>query len=480
MATRARNFIEKTLGMIFGPAHILTKLLRGSDDSQTDLESQTASLHPLIATNGSFNSSTQHIDGSEGPSHAETTQTSHLGDQESNLDPDLPLPIEGPSRIFVHRNGGQDCLGLIVTEEMVQITQKIASKVQILRKHQSSYDDIEKEIQYAKEQIEKARAGLEQAGEDTAQDLQDFLELEEGNMREAYERRNALARRLEIFKSNLDFAREASHTFLAQVFEEAKLIEPPHLDEEVGPLMNAMEQDDHAIPDADSVASDPKENIERAAARNELFQLMDDLDKAQYEFDGHRAYYHDQAKVYRECVDCGDLPDDRSDFDRKFLAYGQRITRNLIDADEAYKQAKLQAIVLGAVESDWGEPVLAGPLGEWEAQSAPANEVIAYQASRDWSWIYNWMDGITTPDCEAEELQSVEIDEWNARPDDLWESVSVYDCEESSREKIDRWEDIRDLSRSEFLNHERGTALDQDQDQEHVEEQEEDMMRMEE
>ncbi|KAK4693372.1 hypothetical protein P7C71_g4014, partial [Lecanoromycetidae sp. Uapishka_2] len=465
MATCARIILEKTISIIFGHHHILTRLLQGSGDSPVDVESQSGSLHPLFTIDGC--STTHILDKQERANHVHGDNSSHLESHNSKLDPALPGLADGPSRVFVHYDGVEDCVGILVTNEMIEITQNITSKVQILKKHQSSYDDIEKEILYAREQIEKARADLELAEEDTLQELQDFIELEEGNMQEAYERRDALGRRLEIFKSNLDFAQEASHTFLTQLLEKTGLLDLPNADDEVVATTEISTPDNDVNADAEEVAYNPEEVTYRAAARDELFQLTEDLEKAQEEFDGYREYYHSQKQVYKECVERGDLPDDQSDFDRKFQLYGQQLTRNLIDADEAYKGAKLRAVALRAVESDWGEPVPFGPLAEWEAQSSPANEYAAYQASRDWSRVEKWIQRLLALDDPNPSIDEnvPEVDDWDAKSDDVWESVSVYDSVESSRDNIDRWEAIREYSRAKW-NQEKRETLRQDSEEE--------------
>lgn len=456
----AGTLLKKTFTMIFGPVHVLTRLFQGFDDSQTDLESQSMNFHSLIADDRFISRPGKSSDGPE--------RSSNVSLADSNSDPALTGPTEGPSRVFVHRDGAERCLGILVTDDMVSITQDIINKIQIVREHQKKHDDIEKEILYAQEMTGKARVKLEESDPEEAQKFQDYIDMQESNVQDAYGRRDALGRRLEIFKTDLNFAREASHFLLTQTLEEANLVELPPAESEEKAVSPPLEQG-HTTPETDSVASDPEEMCREAAMDDAILQL-DNRAKTEREFDERRNFYHDQLNAFREAVARGDSPNAQSDFDRQFVAYGQDITRRLIDADETYKRARMHAIALGAMESDWGEPTPLGPLGEWEAQSLPVDEYAAYQASHDWSTVEAWIQDLPTseyydPESHIDEEwvsacgyhdsespvdeDSVDIDDWDARLYDVWESVSVYDCVESSREKIDRWEAIREQSRAE-------------------------------
>lgn len=462
--------------MIFGPAHILTQLFRGYDDAQHDLESQSTNLHTLIADRGVIRD----------PAHPnnqpeESTEVS-LGDH--SLDPEPTGPTEGPSRVFVHHDGTQRYLGLLVTDEMVSTTQDIMQKLNIIREHEKAYDEIEKEIVYSEEMIEKASLKLEESEPEEAQNLQDYIEMQESNMEDARERRNAIGQKLEIFNTDLDFARKESHDLLTQTLGEANLIDLPLPEEaEADTTLPELEQG-QVTPQAESFSSDPGEACREAAMEDAILQL-DKLAEAERVFNDRGMLYHEQLAVFREAVVNGESPDAQSEFDRQFVAYGQQITRRLIDADTMYKEARAHAIGLGALESDWGEPQLLGPLGEWEGQSLPQDELIAYQASRDWGRVEAWVESLPTSGycdplshidqgflssngfCDSEtpiDATMVDIDDWDARPDDVWESVSVYDSVETNREKIDRWEAIREQSRAKW-DEQDGNAFGQEQEE---------------
>lgn len=458
----AGTLLRRTFSIIFGPTHILTNLFRKSDDPQSDLESQGTSLCSLIADGRVMARPGQPIDCRQ--------VRNQVASADRNSISGFTGPTEGPSRIFVHRDGAERCLGILVTDEMVSITQDIIQKLQIIQKHQKTYDNIEKEVLYAKEMIAKAGAKLEMAESDEAQNFQDYIEMQESNIQDAYERKEALGQRLEIFKTDLNFARESSHALLTQTLGEANLIELPSPAEADGQTMLPTPDQDYSPPKAESIASAPEEACREAAMEDAILQL-DNLAEAERNFNDRGTFYQEQLTAFKEAVANGDSPDAQSEFDRQFVSYGQQLTRRLIDADATYKQARMHAIGLGALESDWGEPQLFGPLGEWEAQSLPADEMLAYQASRDWTRVETWIEHQPTSEyyethanvdehsspisgfCDAElpvDEDLVDIDCWDARLDDVWRSVSVYDSVESNRERIDRWEVMRERSRTKW------------------------------
>ncbi len=105
----------------------------------------------------------------------------------------------------------------------------------------------------------------------------------------------------------------------------------------------------------------------------------------------------------------------------------------LIDAEEAFEEARERAQALGAIGSDYGQECYYG--AEYE-ESWPENKVAEYIASQDWSSVEAWVDHVLDPTSQAD-VDSVEIDEWDAEEVDVNDSISVIDYEDYRRD-IDR------------------------------------------
>ena len=468
MSAQASSLLKTTLSIILGPHWSLARLFHNFKGSQDDLESQEGGHQSLTNDNQSTlhvsqkaNDSRWTVDGRD-----DTNWSIEQREEDLEIDPELPGPSDGPSRVFVHRDGTEPCLGLLVTAEMVEFTQSVIDSTQVLRKHQKIYECIEQEILSAQNTIAQINENLTRAEQDELQKLRLDMDIQESTVQDAYKRRDKLAKRLKIFEMNLDHAMQHLHCYMANILESANLLDLPKEDNQNQPRPEAQGPDNGSSQENND--PDPEEE-HREAARNEVIRLLQDRGDAEREFDSHREVYYEKLCEYKEILDSENLPDDRSTFDRLFVQYGQRVTRDLIDADEAYKQARLHAIEIGAVESDWGESEVGGPLGQWEEQSLPYDELVAIQADRDWGKVEVWIDHQPPSenpgpdsgndgeaamksrflDTESPVLKgTVEIDDWDARPDEIWESVSAYDSTESSREKIDRWETIRQESRA--------------------------------
>lgn len=133
----------------------------------------------------------------------------------------------------------------------------------------------------------------------------------------------------------------------------------------------------------------------------------------------------------------------QTDIDLKCLQEKRKVTREVIEAEEAYDRAEQDAENLGLGDS------LADPhacyWGEIHNCFSPPTVRGLSMSSSDRSRIEAWMASI--PDSVAvglqrpEAVESAEVDEWEAKSVEISESVSLvaYDM---YRKKIDTWQDI--------------------------------------
>ena len=180
-----------------------------------------------------------------------------------------------------------------------------------------------------------------------------------------------------------------------------------------------------------------QEELQHQEAYDEFMERSQYLDNVQEKFDNQRDLYRENLAEYQEMVAAGTINMSRSDFDRRKVRYGQQLTRALIDAEEEFEEARERAKALGAVASDYGQEFYYG--AEYE-ESWPENKVAEYNASCDWGFVKAWMSNIPDSTSQAD-VESVEIDDWDAKEVDVNDSISNIDCEDY-RQDIDRYRRI--------------------------------------
>ena len=172
------------------------------------------------------------------------------------------------------------------------------------------------------------------------------------------------------------------------------------------------------------------------------------LQKVQALFDNRQESYETDLAEYEQGFVDGIYIISRSDFDRSKLRYGQKLTRALINAEEAVEAAKAQAQAIGALELAY--PAATDYYGYYE-ESCPEDQITSYLATKDWSRVHKWLAKISAPiiDPEAQEVERSTLDDddndnddWSTEEVDPADSISQVDFDDYRRD-IDQWEDLR-------------------------------------
>ena len=463
MESRTRSFLQKAFFIFFGPTPILTRLLRGPDAQQRDLESQTRHQQPTFRDrassdtwNPSFNDLDEKIPSEIADHHRSAPVTTQDGRHEVQALPRLSEDegwqssesmelgqgdfqagiIQGPSRLVVHDDGREALLALVINEDLITATQEIYDETRKLQQHEKLFEDIQMEISTANQLLLDAKAAWEDAEGEEAQGLEESIDHQESALQIASERRDKLGYDMDAFKFNLKFANKASHDLLKNLLEEGGLLvaSPPSPEASQSQF---MPEDPFTSPNFESMGA-TKDGLSYRAARQEVYELGDALEHAQQEFDNMNIEYHQAHDTYTECCSRGEISMTQTEFDNRYVLSCRKITRKLIEAEEAYKDAKSHALAISAIESTFGEHQYGGWMDEWSPQSEPVEEHRARQALRDWTFVENWVVEIPNLDNEAV-LDPMEVDEWDAESVDMGESNSVAAEVEWYREKIAFW-----------------------------------------
>ncbi len=471
MNTSVAKLLKRTLFTVLDLPLIISRLLEKPDRSEGDLESQAPSSH-LTFEDEVFPVSPERLS-EDSEKTAETeyydkdgTVSAIYQREHDDIQGDTPY-AEGPTRIFLHGEGGSEkLLVLSVTKEMVSMIQEVTSHKQALRKHERLHSRFENQVISAERAIERAEDSInDSVSGDEAQKLQAEVEHQRLKMQKACTERDLMADRLRVFRLNVELSKNEAQTFFEQVLGDADLLDAPSSDSQTAEgESDGVPHSRHnssALSGGTGRSSCPSpEELFRQAALENLIDQSRELRQAQNRFDTWPDECDRIRQDYDNCVANGEEVPLRSDLDLNLLQEGMGITSYLIQAEKEHEMAKEHAIAVGAVDENWGQPIYYGD--EFEAQSWSDEEEIAHQRDKDWSRVEAWRMNVSAA-LDGQPLQStnvnegangtayfddtisepMDIDEWDAKTIDFaQDSVSVVDHDVCNSKNISRWQEI--------------------------------------
>ena len=471
MHTRVKNFI-------FQRTARLLKAWKGSLRTNSSGDIETGLLHAIQPPPAK--KSTQHSSYHE---RTEDRTAVPEGDivrsQESSLTQARPIGpnqqpqfTDGPARFVIVNDGSRDCLALLVTETFITKSRDLCEDSHHLTGKQGPLQHVRRDARNAEDSLGLVIDSLEAAeSQEQAYELEDVAKKRESELLEAEQRKNQIEKSAARLESSIAASRAYTQWVLETAMEEANLLEPhrpltPFIiadnEEDTSPnelyhqLHNGhvTNQDEaqetthdeyssreelHAPPyDAGSPAESEdvpaSEGSIRQAAWDDYNDKLETFHKIQAIFDDRREAYETNLAKYQDGVKAGKYQMSRSEFDRNRVRHGQKITRALIDAEEAVDAAKTYAQAVGATESEYGPT---NYLGNYE-ESATDSQMASYNDSTDFSHIYRWMADVLETS-HLKEFEPVEVDVWDAKDIDQTDSISQIDFEDY-RKPIDQWQ----------------------------------------
>lgn len=406
-------------------------------------------------------------DGADAAQNATKSQTtSSLGlDQEDlvklpvvDADPEhLPQPqfTEGPSRFVLTKDGSRDCVALLVNEGFLAKLRDLFQEERDLSILEGPLCHAKMNLRNIERSVQEGQNALETAeSEEDAENHRNVVKQQTSELQNIRHWKDELEEERDMIKSNLELSRNHTKWVLETAMREANLLGPekplPAIlsrQEETQDIEEEVAVTERSIPAQSPTASTTpghpevevsQEEAERREAYDEFIERSRYLETVQGKFDSQGFLYRENLAEFEEMAAAGTTDMSRSDFDRRKVRYGQQLTRALIDAEEEFEEAREQALALGAIRSDYGHEFYYG--AEYE-ESWPENKIAEYNAAHDWSFIEGWVDNIPGSDSQADDVDSVDIDEWDAEELDVNDSISNIDCEEY-RQDIDRYRRI--------------------------------------
>ena len=372
---------------------------------------------------------------------------------ENEISPERQF-TEGPSRFISTNDGSKDCVALLVNEtflaklrDFFQENRDVSALDGRIYHANMDANSIQRSVQRAQESLETAKS------QEEAEEYEHVIEKQTSELLKIHRWKDELEKERGLVKGNLDLSKSHTQWVLETAMREADLLGPekplPAIllrCEEIEYPIEEIVSPNHAIPAQGSTASVESDHEEvelseeeqqRRAAYDDFVDRLQLLNTIQADFDDQQNNYRENLAQFQQKAEAGTSKMCRSDFDRRSVQYGQQLTRALIDAEEAFEEAKERAQNLGAIGSNYGQDSHYG--SEYE-ESWPENKIADFNASYDWSFVEGWMDNIPNSTAQ-EDADPVEIDEWDAEEVDVNDSISNIDCEDY-RQDIDRYRRI--------------------------------------
>ena len=370
---------------------------------------------------------------------------------------------EGPSQFILAKDGSRDCVALLVNKTFIDKLRDFFNEIRDLRLLDRPLRQVSQEISEVERSIQRAQEYLETAGSDErADEYRKTIEQLGHELLHRHQRRDELEEEYELIKGNHELSTNHTQWVLEKAMRDGNLQGPEkplpavlvrqeeenYTETETEAAENDVEVSAHPMstestpasiaPDSSEPPRSP-EFLERQAALDHFLQREQALDVVQDKFDNQRQNYQENLTKYLQKFDNGATNMSRSAFDRRSVQYGQQLTRALIDAEEAFEEAREHAIALNAISSDHGHDFYYG--AEYE-ESWPENKIADYNASQDWTYIESWIDEIPDSKPNSREVEKEEeVDEWDAEEVEVNDSISMIDCEDYRRD-IDRYRRI--------------------------------------
>lgn len=381
-----------------------------------------------------------------------------------------PQFTKGPARFIVANDGSENCVALLVTETlMTKLGVLFEDSLQIevrsgpleharidAREAQISLDEAEKSLEKSGNQtrVEELRKKVQQQQRDLAKVCQRRDRLEEGRLR---------------IERSISLSRDHTMWVLHTAMKEANLIKPPTVLLPVSASGDESDDESEAFSRQGSITSTSETYTEpplseseqfRQAAREELDKRSHTLDVIQAKFDNQRRLYEKDLATYQQGFDDGTFKFSRSEFDCRKLEYGQKVTRALINAEEAYDKAEEHAKAVGAVGSNYSQ---GSGYGQYE-ESLSDHHTASYIAQRDWGFVHKWLATVPGADMlqdpnSLDKSIFIENGEWDEELDgtdyarggedvdwdipeaEIQDSASAID-HDLNRKNLDRWQQL--------------------------------------
>lgn len=464
-----RNFVHEGVSKAYGLLQVLKEKLL--PEVEADVESGPADTSRPLLRNYPFREDAG-LNSIRVPRTYPSSNAQHIKREETPQ----PKYTKGSARFITANDGSEDCMALLVTESlMTKLCDLFEDSLQLENKsgplEHTKIDAHEAQTfaDEAKESLEEVKKSTENAENlERLQELQMILQQQEKVLYKACQRRDKLEEECRHVERSVIISRNHTLWVLSTAMKEAKLLRQ-HTP--LSPSSTGIDETD--IESADplrlemmiSVLEDqtkpPFSESEqlREAALQEMGKRSQTLHVVQAKFDNQKNLYEENLAEYQQGFEDGTFSFSLTEFDCRKLQYGQKLTRALIHAEEAYDRAEQYAKAVGAISSRAD----GAAYGHYE-ESLPDDRMASYIAKKDWSFVHKWLanipgaDKLQDPNTQdiAGYTEEHEWDERQERPEsasgnedrdwdvpeaEIQDSASAIDYN-YNRKNLDRWQQL--------------------------------------
>ncbi|KAK5742794.1 hypothetical protein LTR17_003042 [Elasticomyces elasticus] len=380
----------------------------------------------------------------------------------------------GPSRVVLAVDGVKNCAALLMTMELservrkaVQAQRDYAFAEAVYAEEQMAKSQFELKLKSAirrhSSRIEALQVGGQEGHAGELEELEKEVEKLQMLLAETTANLMGLKARLSTKANNLRLIQAKLTACLEEPFICAQLVEPPveqempivpilDVDEEYKKLCIATQESQgmelemaSAPPSLHSCNEDLKrvemasEDEYRQDLINAFHSAQDQLQYAQQDFDSKDNQRDAELALYQDAVAQGLEASDesREAFDLRWYTVFQEITRVLVMAEEEFAASKAAVLESGLriadddAESGFGDDGSNGYAEEFEGRMVATTSVPQVEG-----WLGNVTDE-ASPEVDIE--ADVEVDEWDARNVEIWDSWSCVAYEPAWRRRIKKW-----------------------------------------
>lgn len=217
---------------------------------------------------------------------------------------------------------------------------------------------------------------------------------------------------------------------------------------------NLRDQREHRTDNAEKISLQKQEDTDRKQTLRRNYQSTRlNLRLRERTFEDRDDRLDHEACERQKALANGEEVEPPLIYDMRQLEWSRRVTRELIEAEAEYREAKYAAIAGGIKLEEMGTEVDSGFIDDVDdgyRLSEDAEEIAVSKGGYPWcSWLDKLPD-LDTSEALATDLEQcapteVEIDEWDANSVDICESRSAR-AEDPWRRRIDKWRETCGLS----------------------------------
>ena len=467
---RVRNFVHRRISKVYGLLQVFgVGLLR---KIQADIES--GPMEPLrrFSTDDSF-VDTSEVDNIHVPD-AIGASDDHQNERDEVTQPHF---TKGPARFALANDGSENCMALFVTDTLM-------TKLNDLFEGKSQLEVMSGSLEYARFEARKAQTLVdetEELMEETNQsleederqkrieELQKAVQLYQRRLMKAGQKRDKLEEDCDRVERSIALSQNQALWMLSEAMEEAHLDRPLTVPSPVSSESDESDNRSEGLPQHSVTTSASRYYTKpllseseqlRQTVREDLGMRSHNLDVIQAKFDNQRNLYEADLIEYQEGFEDGTFDFSRTEFDCRKLEYSRKVTRALMNAEEAYDATEEYAKAMGAIGSTCDQDF---SYGQYE-ESLPDDHMASYIAEKDWRFVHKWLANVPdrtmlkdptshyspkyTDNGDWEEGQNglngargSEKGDWDVPEVEIQDSASAIDFD-YNRKNLDRWQQL--------------------------------------